>query len=36
MKEGIGILRSYHIPNYDDIDGAFRALGRSIAGHDHR
>ena len=36
MKEGIGILRSHHIPNYDDIDSAFRALGRSIAGHDNR
>jgi acyl-CoA synthetase (NDP forming) len=36
MKEGIRILRSHHIPNYDDIDSAFRALGRSISGHKHR
>lgn len=36
MKEGIGVLRSHHIPNYDDIDSAFRALGRSVSGIGHR
>jgi acyl-CoA synthetase (NDP forming) len=31
MKGGIRILRHNHIPNYDDIDSAFRAVGRSLA-----
>jgi acetyl coenzyme A synthetase (ADP forming)-like protein len=33
MKVGMRILRHNHIPNYDDIDSAFRAVGRSLAAH---
>jgi acetyl coenzyme A synthetase (ADP forming)-like protein len=33
MKGGMRILRHNHIPNYDDIDSAFRAVGRSLATH---
>lgn len=30
MKSGVGILRENKIPNYSDIESAFRAVGRSL------
>ncbi len=30
MKGGLSVLRHNHIPNYDDIENAFKALGRSL------
>jgi hypothetical protein len=30
MKGGLGVLRNNHIPNYDDIENAFKAIGRSL------
>ena len=30
MKGGLGVLRNHHIPNYDDIENAFKAIGRSL------
>jgi acyl-CoA synthetase (NDP forming) len=31
MKAGMRTLRHNHIPNYDDTDAAFRAIGRALA-----
>jgi acetyl coenzyme A synthetase (ADP forming)-like protein len=31
MKGGISVLRHNRIPNYDDIENAFKAIGRSLA-----
>jgi acyl-CoA synthetase (NDP forming) len=36
MKRGVRILRHNHIPNYDDIESAFRAVGRSLAARGRR
>ena len=36
MKGGMRVLRHYQIPNYEDIESAFRAIGRSIAASGHR
>jgi acetyl coenzyme A synthetase (ADP forming)-like protein len=30
MKGGLSVLRHNHIPNYDDIENAFKAVGRSL------
>jgi acetyl coenzyme A synthetase (ADP forming)-like protein len=32
MKQGIRILRNKNIPNYDDIEDAFKAVGRAVNG----
>ncbi|OPX73875.1 MAG: hypothetical protein A4E39_00754 [Methanoregulaceae archaeon PtaB.Bin152] len=31
MKSGERVLRERHIPNYREIDGAFRAVGRALS-----
>ena len=36
MKGGMRVLRHNQIPNYNDIESAFRAIGRSIAASGHR
>ena len=36
MKGGMRVLRHHQIPNYEDIESAFRAIGRSIAAAGHR
>jgi acetyl coenzyme A synthetase (ADP forming)-like protein len=36
MKRGMRILRHNHIPNYEDIESAFRAVGRSLAARNFR
>ena len=30
MKGGLSVLRHNRIPNYDDIEDAFKAIGRSL------
>ena len=32
MKGGLSVLRHNRIPNYDDIEDAFKAIGRSLGG----
>jgi acetyl coenzyme A synthetase (ADP forming)-like protein len=36
MKGGMRVLRHHQIPNYEDIESAFRAIGRSLAASGHR
>jgi acetyl coenzyme A synthetase (ADP forming)-like protein len=36
MKGGMRVLRHHQIPNYEDIESAFRAIGRSLAVSGHR
>jgi acetyl coenzyme A synthetase (ADP forming)-like protein len=36
MKSGVGILRENRIPNYSDIESAFRAVGRSLGSCEDR
>jgi len=36
MKSGVGILRENKIPNYSDIESAFRAVGRSLKSCEER
>ncbi len=36
MKGGMRVLRHYRIPNYEDIESAFRAAGRSIRAAGYR
>ncbi len=36
MKRGMRILRHNHIPNYEDIESAFLAVGRTLAAHSIR
>jgi acyl-CoA synthetase (NDP forming) len=36
MKGGMRVLRHHQIPNYEDIESAFRAIGRSLAASGYR